>query len=92
MKIEWSTFAVPYSHFRHYILLMIFALWFLPGIMGIRFTMYGYILNYLWADFMFYIWYKHKMITQEYWKEQKRKQDWKNNSWRDDDDESNRME
>ena len=85
-KIEWSTFAIPYSHLRHYIILMIFALWFLPGIMGVRFTLMGYVLNYFWADFMFYIWYKHKIITNEYWKQQKRKRDWR------DDDDSDRME
>ena len=85
-KLEWSTFTIPYSHIKHYILLMIFALWFLPGVFGLRFSMYGYILNYLWADFMFYIWYKHKIITNEYWKQQKRKRDWR------DDDDSDRME
>ena len=85
-KLEWSTFAVPYRFVKNYILLMIFALWFLPGVMGLRFTIYGYILNFLWADFMFYIWYKHKIITNEYWKQQKRKRDWR------DDDDSDRME
>ena len=85
-KLEWTTFTVPYGFVKSYILLMIFALWFLPGVFGLRFSMYGYILNYLWADFMFYIWYKHKIITNEYWKQQKRKRDWR------DDDDSDRME
>ena len=86
-KLEWTTFTIPYSHIKHYILLMIFALWFLPGVMGFRFTLMGYILNYFWADFMFYIWYKHKLAAQGYWKQQKRKKDWKNNN-----DDSDRME
>ena len=39
------------------------------------------------AKNMFYIWYKHKMAAKEYWKEQKRKKD-----WRDDNDDSDHME
>ena len=86
-KLEWSTFAIPYSHLKHYILLMIFALWFLPGVFGLRFTLMGYALNYFWADFMFYIWYKNKILTQEYWKQERRKKD-----WRDDNDKGDHME
>ena len=85
-ELQWSTFSVPYGFFKNYFLLMIFALWFLPGVMGIRFTVLGYILNYLWADFMFYIWYKTKMSAREYWKEQKRKRDWQDDTRNDDDD------
>jgi len=59
----------------------------MPMLFGIRFTMYGYILNYFWADFMFYAWYKTKKASEEYWKEEKRKKD-----WRDDNDKSDRME
>ena len=85
-KLEWSTFAVPYRFVKHYILLMIFALWFLPGVMGLRFTIYGYILNFLWADFMFYIWYKAKLRAQIEWEKRQRQREW------GDDDESDRME
>ena len=86
-KLEWSTFAIPHGYFGKYFFLMIFALWFLPGILGISFTLMGYALNFFWADFMFYIWYKHKMVNDEYMKKRNRLKD-----WRDDDDESNRME
>ena len=67
-------------------ILMIFALWFLPGVLGVRFTLLGYVLNYFWADFMFYIWYKTKMSAREYWEEQKRKRDWQDDTRNDDDD------
>ena len=86
-KLEWSTFAIPHGYFRKYLILMIFALWFLPSILGIRFTILGYALNYFWADFMFYIWYKHKMAAKEYWDREKRKKD-----WRDDNDQGDNME
>ena len=82
-ELQWSTFSVPYGFFKNYFLLMIFALWFLPGVLGVRFTLLGYVLNYFWADFMFYMWYKTKMSAKEYWEEQKRKRDWQD---RDDDD------
>ena len=91
-KIEWNTFAVPNGYFKHYFFLMFGALWFFPMVLSVRFTMYGYILNYLWADFMFYMWYKTRKVSEEYWKQQKRKKDWQNDNRKDDDDESNRME
>ena len=47
----------------------------------------GYALYYFWADFMFYIWYKHKMAAKEYWDREKRKKD-----WRDDNDQGDNME
>jgi|TARA_Y100000310_G_scaffold89556_1_gene86641 hypothetical protein len=85
-KLEWSTFAVPYRFIKNYILLMIFALWFLPGIMSLRFTMYGYILNFLWADFMFYLWYKAKLRAQIEWEKRQKLREWR------DDDKSDRMD
>ena len=85
-KLEWSTFAIPHGYFRKYLILMIFALWFLPGILGIRFTILGYALNYFWADFMFYMWYKTKRVNEEYIKRRNRLKNWR------DDDESDRME
>ena len=85
-KLEWSTFAIPHGYFRKYLILMIFALWFLPSILGIRFTILGYALNYFWADFMFYMWYKTKRVNEEYMKRRIRLKNWR------DDDESDRME
>ena len=85
-KLEWTTFTVPYGFVKNYILLMIFALWFLPGVMGLRFTIYGYILNFLWADFMFYIWYKAKLRAQIEWEKRQKLREWR------DDDKSDRME
>ena len=86
-KLEWSTFAIPYSHLKHYVLLMIFALWFLPGVFGLRFSVLGYVLNYFWADLMFYLWYKTKLRAQKEWEKRQKLRE-----WRDDDDESDRME
>ena len=84
-KLEWTTFTVPYGFIKHYILLMIFALWFLPGVFGLRFSVMGYILNYFWADFMFYIWYKAKLRAQIEWERQQRLKQWR-------DDEGDHME
>ena len=86
-KLEWSTFAIPHGYFRKYLILMIFALWFLPGILGIRFTIMGYALNYFWADFMFYMLYKTKRVNEEYIKRRNRLKD-----WRDDNDKGDHME
>ena len=85
-KLEWSTFAVPYRFVKHYILLMIFALWFLPGVFGLRFSVIGYILNYCWADFMFYLWYKAKLRAQIEWEKRQKLKEWR------DDDKSDRMD
>jgi len=84
-KLEWTTFTVPYGFIKHYILLMIFALWFLPGVFGLRFSVTGYILNYFWADFMFYIWYKAKLRAQIEWERRQKLKQWR-------DDEGDHME
>ena len=85
-KLEWSTFAVPYRFVKHYILLMIFTLWFLPGVMGLRFTIIGYVFNYVSADFMFYVWYKAKLRAQIEWEKRQKLKEWR------DDDKSDRMD
>ena len=85
-KLEWSTFTVPYRFIKNYIILMIFALWFLPGIFGLRFSLMGYVLNYLWADFMFYVWYKAKLRAQIEWEKRQKLREWR------DDDKSDRMD
>tara|TARA_Y100000758_G_scaffold87297_1_gene59326 strand:+ start:1921 stop:2118 length:198 start_codon:yes stop_codon:yes gene_type:complete len=65
---------------------MLCVLFVFPRIFGLQFTLLGYVINYFWADFMFFVWYKAKLRAQIEWEKlQKLKQ------WRDD-DESNHME
>ena len=55
------------------------AMWVLPRyFFGLQFTTFGWLINFLWFDFVFFIWYKMKTAIDK----MKRK----------DDDESNRME
>ena len=85
-KLEWSSWSVPYGFIKHYIFLILGVLVIFPKIFGLQFTLLGYVLNYFWADFMFFAWYKAKLRAQKEWERRQ-----KLRSWRDD-DESNHME
>jgi Na+-driven multidrug efflux pump len=60
MEERWSNWIVPYEYCKRYIFLLICVLFILPFITGLRYTSTGYLINLLWADGMFYIWYKNK--------------------------------
>lgn len=85
-KLEWSSWSVPYSLIKHYIFLMLGVLIIFPKIFSLQFTLLGYVVNYFWADFMFFSWYKAKLRAQKEWEKRQKLREWR------DDDESDRME
>ena len=85
-KLEWSSWSVPYGFIKHYIFLILGVLVIFPKIFGLQFTLLGYVLNYFWADFMFFTWYKSKLRAQKEWERRQKLKAWR------DDDESNHME
>ena len=54
-KLEWSRWSVPHGFIKQYIILMLGVLIIFPKIVGLQLTILGYVLNYVWADFMFFI-------------------------------------
>ena len=85
-KLEWSRWSVPYGLIKTYIILMLCVLFLFPKIFGLQLTLLGYVINYFWADFMFFIWYKAKLRAQIEWEKRQKQREWR------DDDESDRME
>ena len=78
-QTRWITWAVPVEIAPTYIITCVMAMWVLPKyFFGLQFTTFGWLINFLWFDFVFFIWYKMKTAIDKI----KRK----------DDDESNRME
>ena len=78
-QTKWSTWAVPVEYVPFYLFVMTMSLYVLPKyVFGLSFTKLGWLLNLLWFDLVFYIWYKVKTTIEML----KRK----------DDDESDRME
>jgi hypothetical protein len=78
-QTSWTTWAVPAEYVQTYLFVMFMSMYILPKyIFGLSFTTLGWLINLLWFDFVFYIWYKMKITIEKI----KRK----------DDDESNRME
>ena len=86
-KLEWSKWSVPHGFIKQYIILMLCVLFLFPNIVGLQLTLLGYVLNYFFADLMFFVWYKAKLRAQKEWEKRQ-----KIREWRDDNDESNRME
>jgi|TARA_B100001094_G_C18185260_1_gene803399 hypothetical protein len=52
--MTWLFWQVPESRVKHYIVMMLLILFFLPALFGIRYTSMGYVFNVLWADFILF--------------------------------------
>jgi hypothetical protein len=73
--IKWSTWVVPFELIKPYIILLLCVLFVFPLIIGLRFSLLGYAMNYFWFDYMFFMWYKAKVVKQIEWeRRQKRKE------------------
>ena len=53
---SWLTWAIPHRYIKHYFFLITGVLFILPGLTGLRYTLAGYIVNYYFADALFYRW------------------------------------
>jgi len=53
---SWVIWAIPYKYLKRYFFLMIGVLFILPVLTGLRYTLAGYVVNYLFADALFYRW------------------------------------
>jgi hypothetical protein len=63
-KTKWTTWAVPIDYIPFYLFVMFLSLYVLPRFFGISFTILGWLINLLWFDFVFYIWYKVKITIE----------------------------
>jgi len=52
--------AIPYAYIKLYAFLMITVLFILPAVTGLRYTPVGFMINYFFADALFYRWCRQK--------------------------------
>ena len=86
-ELKWSTFAVPEHLAFRYVSTMFLVLYCLPWLFGLTLTALGFAMNLLWADFLFYHWYRAKLITIEMLKEYERQMKWRRDNGEDEEDE-----
>jgi len=55
--MAWLFWQVPEHKVKNYIVMLLLVLFFLPSLFGIRYTGMGYLINFLWADFILYNFY-----------------------------------
>ena len=67
--VNWT---IPYRYIKRYLILMIGVLFVLPVLTGLRYTLTGYVVNYFFADLLFYRWCIPK-IEDDRTKERKEK-------------------
>jgi len=61
MSNSWLFWTVPHDYARPYIVTMILVMFVVPNyVFGIYFTKLGFLLNLIWYDLVFYMWYKIK--------------------------------
>ena len=58
---NWLIWTIPYKYLKRYFFLMIAILFILPVLTGLRYTLTGYVVNYLFADALFYRWCLQKI-------------------------------
>lgn len=88
-NIKWTTWVVPERFVWKYISLIVLVLYALPYLFGLRLTMFGFLLNLLWADFMFFSWYKAKIKSEKYFKDYERWKKWREDNGEDEDEDKN---
>jgi len=58
---NWIFWAIPPEYMRRYFITLWLVLFFLPGLfLGVRLTILGLFINFLWYDIIFYGWLKFK--------------------------------
>tara|TARA_Y100000817_G_scaffold288910_1_gene258475 strand:+ start:1108 stop:1314 length:207 start_codon:yes stop_codon:yes gene_type:complete len=61
MIMNWIFWAIPPEYVRRYFITLWLVLFFLPGVfLGVRLTILGLFINFLWYDIIFYGWVKFK--------------------------------
>ena len=59
--LNWIFWAIPREYMKRYFVTLWLVLFFLPGLLlGVRLTMLGLLINFLWYDIVFYGWVKFK--------------------------------
>ena len=58
---NWLFWAIPHRYVKRYFVTLWLVLFFLPGVLlGVRLTIMGLVVNYIWFDIVFYGWVKFK--------------------------------
>ena len=65
--LNWIFWAIPREYMKRYFVTLWLVLFFLPGmLLGVRLTMLGLLVNFLWYDLVFYGWVKFKEKLEGY--------------------------
>ena len=60
--LNWIFWAIPREYIRRYLITLWLVLFFMPALfLGVRLTMLGLLVNFLWFDIVFYGWVKFKV-------------------------------
>ena len=59
--INWIFWAIPPQYVKRYFVTLWLVLFFLPGLLlGVRLTIMGLLINFIWFDIVFYGWVRFK--------------------------------
>ena len=65
---NWIFWTIPPEYLRRYFITLWLVMFFLPGVfLGVRLTILGIFINFLWYDIIFYGWlrFKERMEGEE---------------------------
>jgi hypothetical protein len=58
---KWLMWTIPYAYIKLYVFLILTILFILPVVTGLRYTPVGFMINYFFADALFYRWCRQKI-------------------------------
>ena len=61
MMGNWILWAIPHQYVRRYLFTLWLVMFVLPQyLLGLQFTKFGFVINLLWYDLIFYGWVRVK--------------------------------
>ena len=61
MMGNWLLWAIPHQYVRRYLFTLWLVMFVLPQyLLGLQFTKFGFVINLLWYDLIFYGWVRVK--------------------------------
>ena len=65
MTLKWPWYSVPDRYVKQYVFLIIGVLWIVPVVFNRHYTAFGYIVNFMWADWLFMKWCQIQIRKQD---------------------------
>ena len=61
---SWPFYTVPVEYIKYYLLLILGIFVIIPFLSNITYTTFGYVINFVWVDWIFMKWLRKKELER----------------------------